>query len=168
MNVISHAHWETGKKRTAGAVSFLSSTALDVFKELTAGFIISERPLALRPPSSTFLSEIITSSQQVLATGRLSSLILAVSSSLKRFSLRSVIKLWDLRMHASYTPSSSRAALPTPVEESSDQSLEGKNRPHGIAHMCLNGPGDVLYALGLDNRLVLPPLIPAQEHPLII
>lgn len=55
-------------------------------------------------------------------------------------------------MHASYTPNSTRSPLPVPVDESADKTLEGKNRAHGIAHMCLNGPGDVLYALGTDNR----------------
>ncbi|KAL7417701.1 WD40-repeat-containing domain protein [Mrakia frigida] len=79
-----------------------------------------------------------------------------------------IIKLWDLRTHGSYT---TRKGYPAPAaEESHDptfssssssnafgssSTLMKRGRPHGIASMCLSTEGDLIYALGTDNKVHL-------------
>lgn len=74
------------------------------------------------------------------------------------------IKLWDLRTHGSYTKTGPRAVIPPlAADESLDPSWgksssvfgqqgQGVGRAHGVASMVLGQDGDVIYALGTDNR----------------
>lgn len=70
----------------------------------------------------------------------------------------SALKLWDLRMHGSYTTKSSSVALDQSADPGLFSSLEdgtfSRKRSHGISSLVLGKEGDVIYALGTDNRCV--------------
>ncbi|CED84570.1 mRNA export protein (contains WD40 repeats) [Phaffia rhodozyma] len=86
----------------------------------------------------------------------------------------SVVKLWDLRMHGSYSSKSPSVPIQESGESTGEKGLSSWKRSYGVSSLVLGKEGDVIYSLRTDNTIhtytpydLSTPLSQTYTHPLL-